>query len=613
MTDRPVPPPPYDAPAPTASRRSAIAGRTRVVVRPLWETTLRDPIRDGHLRLDGMTGTQRQLAKAGLVAVGVLLVSVLFSDVWRRGELLHLYFELTPTFVPRGLMPVTLVTLTLAWALLVWGALSASPLVKVFVGLMFGLTGTVFLAPTSINTSGSWILDHGPFAVKVGYYTVLGALTLSVALHWLPRVNRWAVHVLRLVTLAAMVAFFLTSLWIHVAYVDQGFDSTVQSLVGGAIDQIDAFLLPLVYAAAVAVVRFGLDVSTSLSAGLGELSVRVVRWLVLALVLAKLWFVLVSKWGFWTDYVVDRAPTTIRTLVSLVLLALLVWAVTRFATTTEFAAARERLIYGSSVALGLTFMLSVAATCATIAALTIFQTEKTPPFTDWTSSDWFVDYGTVSMAVLAIVAGIWLLRRHRSTKGSELGSGLVVVGAWSLPALVLNLLAVPWGFSEQLFDVTITLVLLVLLLVWWRRWEGPGLVAVAAVTVFAWLVMSRGDYLVWLGAILGLPAVLVTVFGIAYVVASDSTFAAASSRRLPQDSRVLLFVGYLLFSVTILHWNVTSHGSSTDSDAAAAFFYIGIPVAAWMLGRQLVPRADELVEDDDPPPLAPAQAASTLR
>ena len=139
------------------SRRAAIAGRTKEVVRPLWEITLRDPIRDGHLRLDGMSGVQRQLAKAGLVAIAALLVSVLFSDVWRRGELLHLYFELTPTFVPRGLMPVTLVTLTLAWALLVWGALSASPLVKVFVGLMFGLTAPVFLAPNSINTSGSWI------------------------------------------------------------------------------------------------------------------------------------------------------------------------------------------------------------------------------------------------------------------------------------------------------------------------------------------------------------------------------------------------------------------------------------------------------------------------
>lgn len=586
----------------TPRRRTVIAGHTKVVVRPLWEATLRDPIRDGHLRLDGMNGVQRQLVKGGLVAVALLLVSVLFSDVWRRGELLHLYFELTPTFVPRGLMPVTLVTLTLAWTLLVWGALSASPLVKIFVGLMFGLTGTVFLAPNSINTSGSWILDHGPLAVKVGYYTVLGSLVLSLALYWLPRVDRWATHVLRLVALAAMVAFYLTSLWIHVAYVDQGFDSTVQSLVGGAIEQIDAFLLPLVYAAAVAVVKFGLDVSSSLATGLAEFSVGVVRWLVLALILVKLWFVLGAKWDYWVGYASDRTATCVRTVVSLALLALVVWAVTRFSTTTEFAAARERLIYGSSVGLGLTFMLSVAATCATIAALTIFHSEHLPPFSDWTSSRWVADYGTPALAVLAILVGVWLLRRHRSTKGSELGSGLVVVGAWALPALVLNLLVVPWGFSDGLFDVAVTVVLLVLLLVWWRRWEGPGLVAVAAVTVFAWLVMSRGDYIAYLGALLGLPAVLVTVFGIAYVVASDSTFAAASSKRLPQDSRVLLFVGYLLFSVTILHWNVTSHGSTADSDASAAFFYIGIPVAAWMLGRQLVPRADELVDEPEPEP-----------
>lgn len=595
------------------SRPRAVAGRARQVARPLWETTLRDPVRDGHLRLDGLTGLQRQLVKVGLVATGLLLVSVLFSDVWRRGDLLHLYFEVTPTFVPLGLMPVTLVTMTIAWSLLLWGALSASPVVKVFVGAMFGLTGALFLAPSSINTNDSWVLEHGPTVVKAGYYTVLGCVLASAVLHPLPRVRPWATHLLQVVALVAVVGFFLGDLAVHVAYVDQGFDSTTQSLVGGAIDEIDAFLVPLVYAAAVAVVKFGLDVSTSITSGLDELTVRAMRWVVLALVLVKLWFVLVSRWDHWLTYVSDRTPSVVRTLVSLALLALLVRLVTRFGQTADFGAARERLIYGSSVGFALTFLVVVTASCAGIFAVTVVRTERVPDFVGWFTGDRLSEWGTITVAVVALAAGTWLLRRtRRTTMGAELGSGLVVVAAWALPSLLLARAGVAAGFQDQLFDVAITLLVLGFLLVWWRRWEGPGLVSLAAITIFAWLVMSRGDYIAFLGSVLGLPAIVVTVFGIAYVVASDAGFTATSSRRLPQGSRVLLFVGYLLFSVTILHWNAASHGQTPDAQLRAAFFYLGIPIAAWLLGRQLVPRADELVEDDGEPEDSP-QAAAILR
>ncbi|GEP36391.1 hypothetical protein NPS01_00540 [Nocardioides psychrotolerans] len=598
------------------SRPRQAVGRATKVARPLWETTLRDPVRDGHLRLDGLTGLQRQLAKVGLVATALLLVSVLFADVWRGGDLLSLYFELTPTFVPRGLMPVTLVTMTIAWSLLLWGALSAGPLVKVFVGAMFGLTGALFLAPSSINTNDSWILEHGPMVVKACYYTVLGCVVLSTLLHPLTRARRWATYVLQLVSLVAVCGFFLGDLAVHVAYVEQGFDSTTQSLVGGAIDEIDSFLVPLVYAAAVAVVKFGLDVSTSITSGLDELSVRALRWVVLALVLVKLWFVLVSRWDYWLTYASGRGPSVVRTLVSLVLLALVVWLVTRFTVTPDFGAARERLIYGSSVGFALTFLVVVTASCAGIFAVTVVRTDDVPEFVGWLTGDWLVEWGPITVASLALVAGIWLLRRRRrTTMGSEVGSGLVVVAAWSLPSLLIASAGTTAGFQDQLFDVAITLLLLGALLVWWRRWEGPGLVSLAAITLFAWLVMSRGDYIAFLGSVLGLPAIVVTVFGIAYVVASDAGFTATSSRRLPQGSRVLLFVGYLLFSVTILHWDAASHGQTPDAQLNAAFFYLGIPIAAWLLGRQLVPRADDLVEDE-PESMAPddsPQAALTLR
>ena len=124
-----------------------------------------------------------------------------------------------------------------------------------------------------------------------------------------------------------------------------------------------------------------------------------------------------------------------------------------------------------------------------------------------------------------------------------------------------------------------------------RRRRVPATLSVllTAVVVFSWLVMSRADYVSFLGGLLGLPVVVVVVFGILYSLASDSAFASESSKRLPRDARPMLLVGYLLLSVVILHWLEVTH-ETTNLDASIGFFRIGIPLAAWLVGRRLVTR-----------------------
>lgn len=582
----------------------------RRAARPIWETTLRDPVREGHLRLAGLSPPQRQLAKVGLVTIVLLLGSVLAGDLWRDGELLPLAFSSAPTFVPLGLMPVTLVALTIAWSLLVCGAIVASPVVDLTVAVIFGLTGAMFLAPTAIISEEVWILVHGPLVVEVAYYTVLGTLAVSAATDRFPRVDRIANIVLQVVATSAVAVFFMTHLWMHVENVELGFDSTVQSLIGGALDELDVLLLPLVYVAAVSVVKFALDFATSVGAGSDELGGGWLRAGLVALLLVKLWFVLFADWTDWVTYVQDRWPTVVRTLLSLAFLVLLVWLVSRFRPTDRTADARERLIYGSSVALAIGSLVSIVVVCSGIAALTVFDVEETPGFVETFPDAWIGDWGPPALALAAVAVGGWL-RRTRTTHpyAAELGSGLVVVGGWALPAFVIGHLSLPLGFNDQLFDLALTLAVLAVLLAWWRRWERKGLAALVMVTVCSWMVMSRGDYIGVLGSLFGAPAILVTVFGIGYVLLSDSSFAATSTKRLPQAARVLLFLGYLAFSVTILHWNTTSHGPSPDSNYDTGFFFVGIPVAAWLLGRHLLSSVDELVDVDE----QPAQAAATLR
>ena len=82
---------------------------------------------------------------------------------------------------------------------------------------------------------------------------------------------------------------------------------------------------------------------------------------------------------------------------------------------------------------------------------------------------------------------------------------------------------------------------------------------------------------------------MVVVFGILYTLASDSASPRSPAKRLPRDARPLLFVGYLLLSVVILHWLEVTH-ETTNLDASIGLLPIGIPLAAWLVGRRLVNR-----------------------
>src|SRR3978361_1310721 len=96
--------------APAATAGGARARRpVAAILGPLWVTTFRDPVREGRLRLDGLTGPSRHLARIGLVALVVLLGSTLFATRWRRGELIPIESGGSHDFVPPAVLALSLV------------------------------------------------------------------------------------------------------------------------------------------------------------------------------------------------------------------------------------------------------------------------------------------------------------------------------------------------------------------------------------------------------------------------------------------------------------------------------------------------------------------------
>ncbi len=257
-----------------------LARKVTSLLKPVWETAFRDPVRESHIRLAGMGTSERQLAIVGLITLALLLGSVLFADLWRGGELLPIGdFGGDHTFLPVGMLPVTLIAFMTAWALLLWGALTASPIVRLAVAVTFLLTNASLGVAVSVSVGERAALDLGPMLIRIGYFLPAAMLLLSIPAAMVPRIARIARPLLRIAIIVGLGMFFLGHLWIHIVYVEEGFQGGAQSLMSGAITEIEGLLLPLVYVSGILVIDFSLDVAEGVALAARTATRTVARWL----------------------------------------------------------------------------------------------------------------------------------------------------------------------------------------------------------------------------------------------------------------------------------------------------------------------------------------------
>jgi len=565
-----------------------------VLLGPLWVRTFRDPVRDGHLRLDRLSLSERQLTRFGLVLLGLLLVSVLFSDQWRTGALLQLSgTDNELSFLPRAALPVTLIGLALSWGLLGWGALGSSPLVRVVVAGLALTTGSAFTI-SGADVGSAWVLSHGSAVVRVGLYGVAAALLLSAVLDPLlrsrPRAERAVTIGLRAAVLVALALQYGTLLWANVESERQGRPLLVPGLVDASIGQLDGYLLPLVYVAAVAVIDFALDVSASLTEPARLLRRRWLLAVLVGLLVVKLVLQVVLEADRWRATLTYQPVAFWRTVICVVALGAVAALVTRFPASDDYQLAKERTMYGASLALAAPVLLGMVAVGLSLFMVGQLHSDLGSRIDDAIPYAWLGGEGLALGGGLAVLAGVILMRRHPGAYGDEFGSALIVVGAWFLMIFVPAAMGLELGFDHPTVDLVVTVGVLLALLVRWRSLTRPNLIALATLVVFSWLVTSRGDYLSFAGGLAGLPGIVVVVFGVVLTLASGSAFAAESSRRLPAGARPLLFVGYLLLSVVILHWLEITHEEGQDASSLVGFYAIGLPMAAWLAARRIVPR-----------------------
>jgi hypothetical protein len=586
VTDRPT--------SPTAESPSS--GTARPSLRPVWETAFKDPVEDGHLRLKGMSPVVRQVAIVGVSMLVLLLISVLFSERWRQGELLFLDTSSgRPEFLPTGVLPVTLVALAFAWIVLSIGALHGARWVRAIVALLFLATASALGRAAAFEVGDSLALKIGPETIRVAFFTVPGLLLLSCLVpDRFYRRFRWLWLVLTPVAVAVM---FMTHLWVHLAFLDAGFEAHTAALVSGSVADVRGLLTPLIFASGLLVIDFGLDVAKGIALSGRTMAARWVKVLLAAVVVVKLGVQLfpVSEW---ITYVQRRPVSVARTLLSVGALGLAGWWIARHRSNEEATDRnKERLLYGASFMLSVPTLLSMLA--VSVGVFLTVQLSNASGYRlirDFPTTGLF-QYGRIVLAAAAVLLGIYLLRERPPGTGPltggaarrQLGAGVLLIGAWVLPSVIAEAFDIQLGFHDGLFDILLTFAVAAFMVTRWAQLTSTQAVTGLAIVLFSWVVMTKGDWISIGGRAIGLPEVLIVVFGIGFSLLGDCQFTARSSRSLPQASRSLLWVGYLLLSVTIFHWFVVVHAvDDSEQLADVGYFYLGMPLAAWLAASYLL-------------------------
>jgi hypothetical protein len=215
-------------------------------------------------------------------------------------------------------------------------------------------------------------------------------------------------------------------------------------------------------------------------------------------------------------------------------------------------------------------------------------------------SSFVVRYLLIGVFGVVLVAGVALaVRRDRA-----LGGALVLIGAWVVPNVALQQLSErDVGFDIGFLDLLLTLVALAYVAARWRRLGTAGAVRVGGLLLFASFVAGNGYVATRLVsrvlAAFTPPAVLLIVIGVLYVVLADSSFASASSANFPRETRALLWIGYLIFTVAVTNYVLVAREVEYRIEYDRfAFHLLALPLAAWLAVRSRFGPAPTTADED---------------
>ena len=595
---------------PTPRSARTIALTIWFLVSSGWETFVWGNIRAGSVSVAGTPRSFRLLIRAGLWLTMLLVITLLFSDTWRRlSPLVPMLFysdSLSGLYAPKFLVPVTIGLLTLAWAYLVGGALHAPWWGKASVlGLLvvFDLSFTLVLI-TGLPEDIGLLADHFStaalsIAALVVHFAGWIALLALFALRWRrparPGFEFPAV-------LAIMSLMFFTSYYGTYSS-GQAFQTTTAASalqLTITLGTISVFLIPFLLISGSEVAEFGMTLTQEITGRLGQSRAAEANWL------RRLWFCALLVFLLWRIAVLWIAPLVTRSFVApgggafvAVAAGVLIYLLLR--RRPAVGDLPGWVVPGVAILLSvLLFVLQLVGFAEAIAASVLIYSGLSPDrlLAAVDAAVAFIPRSNeVLAAAVALVIGLvlWLRERIRrrplpaAAHFAWIFAGWLLFWVFTRRGQVLGQLSFLYRDLEALMAPLLLVSLLVAGLA--RRLSRRTLLHLTAAAVLLWLLELQtwlSDPLSPVFGLLGAQAFFLSVSIFLNVMSAGNHFALnEEAQGFPRMSRAMLYLGYALLTVTTVNWLAASHNvpavAQQGQVATNGFVAIGLPLAFWTL------------------------------
>ena len=539
-------------------------------------------LREGMIDLRGLARSTRALVWIGFSVLGVMLLAILFNDAWRAvSPLVALTSSLATvgrgSMLPVALVPATLFLLTTAWAFALTGALHARR------SIALGVMGVYLLSAggwvNSDTALASWLIGAGELGEVWGMAAGWAALSL-VPVFFLVRRKREARPALEFLVLFLVVA--LTLLLAQAQHMESWQTMGMPVLLAMLemnVAALQGMVMPLLLLIGVDIAIFTHQASGWVA---GSLTERVPRGFPQAILLAALAWRLHQVLGEMVERLATSTPAAeaiqYAGALGIPLAAFVVWALV--ARRAEPAGGEEGATPGGvlEAAERYGFPMILAYAGVQLAGDVVVLFAQAIPMTPLTAAIQAVAVGLTGLMnrflttpwhllvnAAALVGAVVLARRGRRSLALYLGI-FGVMHLWyeaTNPGRPLSSLAWRGAEPEDFWWTVLFSGVALLWLVRGRLTAERATVLLGLVTM-TWLL--RQTALLddpYSPLFFGYSGIGFLAFGILWDVLTAGSWANEGTEGLPRVSRVLMYVGYMLLTVTVVNWALTSHDLGT--------------------------------------------------
>lgn len=583
------------------SRRDVVA-----VLLTLWQITrtathdfVWNSVVEGTINVRPLSRPLRLLAVAGQLLIAGFLLSILFNQALRvNGPLELLQLDTGATrglMAPSAAIPLTLVAMALGWGYVLAGALRVRPWLRWLIAAVYVGFGVLPLASATVSA-----LAFG----FVPWWSLLSLPLIAVALVVLPLLPPRPA--LEWCAMTALNGIFFCESVALMAYGEalSGGELRVSALVSSLALNGFALVAPFLFIAGLGWIDFALDLSSW--------TARAVRshargWLVAGLLLAFLAYRLLAEGRAFAEEATETRAWLALGGAAIFCGGLALIMAWRARRGRESPVPRRLVVGLLLVPLLLQIFIFLAINLAGIGQMALL----------------FVPEAQARLAGL-MGAGQRLSElagQHRPLLTAALGVAVAVVAARrGIPSVAAFGMILAWAqvmawltaSGRPLYALRYSyaevdrLVLLALagLAVYWLARRALSLERAVPLLALALLMalLNQTDFLDNpFSPLFGFAGVAFLVFGIVWNVLGAGGFANQDTPGLPRASRLMLYLGYVLISVSVAHWYLVSHNlvqQATQADFnSLGFELFGLPLAYLALvegGRTLV------VEEPEP-------------